>query len=82
MVNVTGFSGTCGPMSLAGIRPVLIWKSTAAAPTPTRLGACEVPEASTPWHEEHVTSNRSLPSAIAGDDTNWGWPPKPGCPGQ
>ena len=46
VVNVTGLRGTSGPTSLAGIRPVLTWKSTAAAPTPTRLGACDVPWAS------------------------------------
>ena len=31
--------GFSAPGSFAGIRPVLTWKSTAAAPTPIRLGA-------------------------------------------
>ncbi len=69
MVNVTGLRGISAPMSLAGIRPVLIWKSTAAAPTPTRLGASEVPWASMPWHEAQVTANSSLPWAMVCDDT-------------
>ena len=34
--------------SLAGIRPVLTWKSTAAEPTPIRLGATAVPWACSP----------------------------------
>ena len=37
-----------------GIRPVPTWKSTAAAPTPTRLGAAEVPSAFMPWQVAQV----------------------------
>ena len=43
VVNTAGLRSISGPTSLPGIRPVLIWKSTAAAPTPIRLGACDVP---------------------------------------
>ena len=39
-----------GPAS--GIRPVPTWKSTAAAPTPIRVGALEPPWAFSPWQEE------------------------------
>ena len=46
-----------------GIRPVLIWKSTAAAPTPTSVGPCEVPSPFRPWHEEQVVWNSALPAA-------------------
>src|SRR5882724_190403 len=49
---------------LAGIRPVLTWKSTAAAPTPIRLGASEVPCASGPWQLEQFAAYRSEPLAI------------------
>src|SRR5262249_52118502 len=56
----------------AGIRPVLTWKSTAAAPTPTRLGACAVPWALTPWQEEHDWVNSSLPWAMVWGDTGPG----------
>ncbi len=72
MVNVTGLRGISGPMSLAGIRPVLTWKSTAAAPTPTRLGATDVPWASMPWHVAQVTVNSSLPWAMVWGDTTPG----------
>ena len=46
--NTTGLRSISAPCSFAGIRPVLIWKSTAAAPAPTRLGPCAVPCASRP----------------------------------
>ena len=68
-MNVTGLRSISGPVSLAGIRPVLTWKSTAAAPTPTRLGACDVPWALTPWQEEHDWVNSSLPWAMVWGDT-------------
>ena len=43
-VKVTFFRGTWAPWEVAaGIRPVPTWKSTAAAPTPTRLGPSEEP---------------------------------------
>ena len=55
--------GAWAPGFAIGIRPVLTWKSTAAAPTPTREGPCEVPSPLSPWQEEHVTWNSALPSA-------------------
>src|SRR6187402_997858 len=48
-VNCGGFSSICGPVAAAGMRPVPTWKSTAAAPTPTRVGATLVPVAASPW---------------------------------
>src|SRR6516225_95691 len=80
-VNVTGLRSISGPMSLPGMRPVLIWKSTAAAPTPTRLGACDVPCASTPWHDEQLTWNRVLPWAMVWGDTVPGVAADAGLPG-
>ena len=46
------------------MRPVPIWKSTDAAPTPTSDGPCEVPSPPRPWQDEQVRSNRALPSSI------------------
>src|SRR6201996_1794082 len=50
------------------MRPVPTWKSTAAAPAPTRLGATLLPWASSPWQLAQETANRSLPSVICDDD--------------
>jgi hypothetical protein len=52
VLNDDGLRSFSAPTSLAGIRPVDTWKSTAAAPAPIRLGACEVPWASRPWQLE------------------------------
>ena len=52
-----------------GIRPVPTWKSTAAAPTPTRDGpywppfAVLTPSAFLPWQEAQPTRNSALPLA-------------------
>src|ERR1700677_1475230 len=61
---VTGCSGHCaaGP-PLHGMRPVDIWKSTAAAPAPIRLGACDEPWASRPWQLEQFVMNSFWPAA-------------------
>ena len=50
--------------SLAGIRPVLAWKSTAAEPTPIRLGATAVPWACRPWQVAQVSWKICWPLAI------------------
>ena len=63
--NFTGLRGISAPASLAGIRPVDIWKSTAAAPVPTSEGACDVPCALMPWQLEQVCSNSDLPWAMS-----------------
>ena len=52
------------PAPCAGIRPVLTWKSTAAAPTPIRLGPLTVPCASRPWQLEQFWPNSALPALI------------------
>src|SRR3954451_2201337 len=44
------------------MRPVLTWKSTAAAPTPIRLGAWVPPSALRPWHDEQPARKRARPS--------------------
>ena len=64
-VNVTGLRSFSEPTSLAGMRPVDIWKKTAAAPEPIRLGACEVPWASRPWQLEQFAWNSSLPAVMS-----------------
>ena len=52
-----------GPV--AGIRPVLTWKSTAAEPTPIRLGATAVPWAWRPWQVAQVSAKICWPLAIS-----------------
>ena len=47
---------------------MLIWKSTAAAPTPIRLGPAEVPWAFMPWQEEQVSAKIALPWAMSAGD--------------
>jgi len=47
-----------------GIRPVLTWKSTAAAPTPIRDGPFSVPSALTPWQVAQFAWKISFPRAI------------------
>ena len=37
-LTASRLAGACTPGAASGIRPVLTWKSTAAAPTPTRDG--------------------------------------------
>ena len=57
------------PISLAGIRPVLTWKSTAAEQTPIRLGAIPVtPCASRPWQVAHVSWKICWPLRICARD--------------
>ena len=62
-MNAVGLRSFSAPSSLAGMRPVDIWKSTAAAPAPIRLGACVVPWASSPWHVEQLCRNSAWPCA-------------------
>src|SRR5690606_3922074 len=45
----SGLRGTWAAGLVAGIRPVLIWKSTEAAPTPISVGPIDVPSALSPW---------------------------------
>src|SRR5262245_14495396 len=66
--TVTGPRSSSGPTCLPGIRPVLTWKSTAAAPTPIRLGAWEVPCALMPWQVAQLWLNSPFPAArVCGD---------------
>ena len=52
-LNDDGLRSFSAPTSLAGMRPVDTWKSTAAAPAPIRLGAMPgLPWASRPWQLE------------------------------
>src|SRR5512139_467785 len=63
--NCAGLRGICAPVEVAaGIRPVDTWKSTAAAPTPTRDGPSELPSAFTPWQLEQLRRNSAWPSSM------------------
>ena len=46
--NTGGLRTACAVGSVSGIRPVLSWKSAAAAPTPRSDGPCAVPPPSAP----------------------------------
>src|SRR5665647_973283 len=58
-----GEAWMAGPAS--GIRPVPTWKSTAAAPTPTRLGAALLPSACRPWQVAQLARNNFLPAVMS-----------------
>ena len=64
VLSAGGLRGFSAAVCFAGIRPVLTWKSTAAAPTPIRLGATGVPCASRPWQLEQFLAKISWPCAI------------------
>ncbi len=66
-VNSTGFIGACGAVFCSGIRPVPTWKSTAAAPTPIRLGPASRPWAFSPWQVAQLAWNSFLPSSAFPD---------------
>ncbi len=53
----------CGPDACIGMRPVPTWKSTAAAPTPTREGANVDPSALRPWQVAQFAANSFSPPA-------------------
>src|SRR5690606_8847851 len=53
-----------GPLICMGIRPVLTWKSTAAAPTPISEGASSRPSADGPWQVAQFAWNRARPAAM------------------
>lgn len=57
--------GAWAPGLAAGMRPLLTWKSTAAAPEPTSVGPVEVPSALRPWRLEQCAWNRLLPCATS-----------------
>jgi hypothetical protein len=62
-VKVVLFCGAWASGRAIGIRPVPIWKSTEAAPTPARLGPWVVPSPFIPWQDEQFVSKISLPAA-------------------
>ncbi len=62
-----GLRSFSAPISLAGMRPVDIWKSTAAAPAPISDGAWLVPCAPMPWHVAQLWMNSDLPFAMSVD---------------
>ena len=52
------------PGSVIGMRPVPIWKSTEAAPTPARLGpAWSMPRPLAPWQVAQLATKSFLPLA-------------------
>src|SRR5882757_2684831 len=64
---MTFFAGICAPGCWAGMRPVPTWKSTAADPTPTRLGPSELPWPDVPWQLAQPTEYSFLPCSMARD---------------
>ncbi len=67
--STRGLRAASASMSLSGIRPVLTWKSTAAAPTPIRLGPVPVPWAMKPWQLEQFCTNSCRPTAVSREAT-------------
>ena len=62
-VKIGGFAGAWAPWFIRGMRPVLTWKSTAAAPTPMSEGAVPArPSALMPWQVAQFARNRSEPA--------------------
>ncbi len=53
------------------MRPVPTWKSTAAAPTPIRLGATLEPCAAMPWQVAQLASKSFLPWSTEFWDAAW-----------
>ena len=64
-MSTGGLRGASASISLSGIRPVLTWKSTAAAPTPMRLGPVSVPWAMYPWQLEQFCTNNCRPRLVS-----------------
>ena len=63
--NCGGFASACGPFICIGMRPVDTWKSTEAAPTPTREGTPSLPSAFGPWHVAQLAWNSFLPVSMS-----------------
>ena len=53
------------------MRPVPTWKSTAAAPTPIRLGALVVPSAFMPWQVAQLAWKSFCPSSTDDFVADW-----------
>src|SRR5450759_185875 len=62
---ILSLRAACTPGPASGIRPVPTWKSTAAAPTPARLGATLVPSAWRPWQVAQLARNSFLPAVTS-----------------
>jgi hypothetical protein len=66
--NCGGFSSACASWRAIGMRPVPTWNSTAAEPTPIRLGPRPwTPWALTPWQVMQLLSKSALPSCAVED---------------
>src|SRR5690554_776378 len=48
-----------------GMRPVLTWKYTDAAPTPTSEGAASRPSAFSPWQDAQLVAKSFLPCSTS-----------------
>ena len=66
--NWAGFTGACAELLAMGIRPVLTWKWTEAAPTPTREGPMSVPWPCVPWQVAQFAWKRRWPSSMSEAD--------------
>ena len=56
------------PGLASGMRPVPTWKSTAAAPTPARLGPAAPPWALAPWQVAQLARKSFLPALMSSAD--------------
>jgi hypothetical protein len=66
-VNCGFFRSAWASWRASGIRPVLTWNSTAAEPTPTRLGPLSfTPWPWGPWQLAQLVSKYPLPCAASG----------------
>src|SRR3954454_9964417 len=69
--KLTFFAAIWGPGCVAGIRPVPTWKSTAAAPTPARVGpswlpsSVRTPSPFWPWQKEQPTRKSLRPCSTS-----------------
>src|SRR5690606_29686174 len=63
--NCGGPASACGELFRIGIRPVAIWKSTEAAPTPISEGATSVPSPLSPWQVAQFVRNSSWPASTS-----------------
>jgi hypothetical protein len=72
LVSSGSLRSFCASCRAAGIRPVLTWNSTAAEPTPMRLGPWSgTPCALRPWQVMHVVSNNCLPFWASSLSAGW-----------
>ena len=63
LVSPGGLASPWVPGWARGIRPVDIWKSKSAGPSPSMDGPWVVPSPAGPWHDEHVSRYSCRPAS-------------------